>query len=640
LQDIRRQALIAIRWLPLILVGAIVAGAIAYAFTSGQPKVYEATAKLIVDTGPSPSERDIEGSLAYVDLFAGQAETLRVAEAVIEDLKLDVTPRDLSGQIDATTSPDSLVLEIEVRDPDPEMARLIAQGVGAEMRDRAKDLVVTDGVRLAERAIREAEAAIGRNQRRLTFLVNKKDKTPENRIEILTLQDQISSLRGDILDYQDRSRENIRNRLVWFEGPTAPEEPVEPRPLFWTLLALVVGMMLAMALAFIIEFLRDKVRDGRDLETVTGLPTLGSIAEKRGDIRRGDPERLVLLRHPGSGGAEAYRGLRTRIALEGGPVRTLLVASADDSDARSVVAANLALAFAESGRNVILVDGAYRSPRLHSFFGIRNDRGLSTLAADRDAPLDYVTLPTGHPGLRLMPAGPPPPAGLDLLALPQIPELLGKLLQVADVVIFDGPSMATSLDTAVLATHLQESLLVVPSGSRGDTTVETARLLDSADTHLVGTVLYRTVRGSHKRETVSPPAVSAPPPQPQLARTQGQVPAKHQPASAPASPYLVEAIMYRLIRVPVLGGIVRSATGPPGARAPKVVGPTNPAGPPTNGARKSTPPAGAQAPSNGTGQSRPPATIPVAPPAEPSPPADAPYAGSFSPVGKSTSSDK
>ena len=533
MQDIRRQALIAIRWLPLILAGAIVAGAIAYAFTSGQPKIYEATAKLIVDPGPNPSERDLEGTLVYLDLFAGQAGTLPVAEAVIKDLNLDVTPSDLSRQIDTTVSPDSLVLEIDVRDPDPATASLVAQGVGVEMQERARALVVTGEVKVARQAIQAAEKAITRNQQRLRALNNKRPKTRGDQLEILSLQAQISGLRTDILDYQARSRENVRNELVLLESATAPETPVEPRPFFWTLLAVVVGMMAAMALGFIIEFLRDKVRDPRDLETVTGLPTMGSIAEKRGDIRRGDPGRLVLLRHPGSSGAEAYRGLRTRIALEGGPVRTLLVASADDSDARSVVAANLALAFAESGRNVILVDGAYRSPRLHSFFGIRNDRGLSTLAADGDAPLDYVTIPTAHPGLRLMPAGPPPPAGLDLLALPQIPELLGKLLQVADVVIFDGPSMATSLDTAVLATHLQESLLVVPSGSRGDTTAEAGRLLDSADAHLVGTVLYRTVRGSNKRETVSPPAVSAPRPQPQLARTQGQVPASPPPASAP-----------------------------------------------------------------------------------------------------------
>ena len=98
--------------------------------------------------------------------------------------------------------------------------------------------------------------------------------------------------------------------------------------------------------------------------------------------------------------------------------------------------------------------------------------------------------------------------------------------------------------------------------------------------------------------------------------------------------------MYRLVRVPVLGGIVRSATGPPSASAAKAIGPTNPAGPPTNGTQGSAPRAGAQAPTNGQGQSRPPATIPVRPPsAEPSPPADGPYAGTYKPA-ETTTSDK
>ena len=95
--------------------------------------------------------------------------------------------------------------------------------------------------------------------------------------------------------------------------------------------------MLAAAIAFVLEYLRNynKVRDERDLEERTGLPALGSVAEKRGDIRRGASARLVMLRHPGSDAAEVYRGLLARIGFSSGTARTLMVTSADPPTARA-----------------------------------------------------------------------------------------------------------------------------------------------------------------------------------------------------------------------------------------------------------------------------------------------------------------
>ena len=173
-----------------------------------------------------------------------------------------------------------------------------------------------------------------------------------------------------------------------------------------------------------------------------------------------------------------------------------MVAGAKSSDAKSLVAANIAVAYAEAGRNVILVDADYRSPRVHTFFDVGNDRGLTTILGNSSVPLGWTTVPSPHPRLGLMPSGPVPRENSEPLGPGQLNELLRRLLQAADVVIFDSPSIESSIDAAVLAEELQGALLVVPRDSREVETEDAAHALQASDTEFVGAVLYRTVRRS------------------------------------------------------------------------------------------------------------------------------------------------
>ena len=135
LQDISRQVVIALRWLPLILIGALAAGAIAYSVTSGQPKVYEATATLVVDPGPEPERagpgrgRGGRGPVRGPSPLAWRrrrghrdARTGRESRRVLQD------------RISTSTDDETLELAISARDEDPEAARLLAMTLGDEMR--------------------------------------------------------------------------------------------------------------------------------------------------------------------------------------------------------------------------------------------------------------------------------------------------------------------------------------------------------------------------------------------------------------------------------------------------------------------------------------------------------------------------
>ena len=132
MQDTRRQAGIALRWLPLIFPRRNRCRAFADAYANSQPKVYEATASLIVDPGPNPDVQDMAVAEGAAVRYAGQAVTPTVAKAVIEELGLADDPEDLLQRVEASTPEDNdlkLEFELKARGEDPEAARLLARAL-------------------------------------------------------------------------------------------------------------------------------------------------------------------------------------------------------------------------------------------------------------------------------------------------------------------------------------------------------------------------------------------------------------------------------------------------------------------------------------------------------------------------------
>ena len=144
-------------------------------------------------------------------------------------------------------------------------------------------------------------------------------------------------------------------------------------------------MLLALGIAFVLDHLDDTVKSPDDVETTTGLPTLGTITKMRGGKDRSEIYRLAtLLSHLGPV-AEAYRSLRTSIEFAGvdTPVRSLLVTSAIPGEGKTTTAANVAVVFAQAGRRTILLDADFRKPGIHRIFDLPNAHGLSSMLRTR-----------------------------------------------------------------------------------------------------------------------------------------------------------------------------------------------------------------------------------------------------------------
>ncbi len=201
---------------------------------------------------------------------------------------------------------------------------------------------------------------------------------------------------------------------------------------------------------------------------------------------------IVTLSDPASPAAEAYRTLRINLefASVDEPLRTLLVTSSGPGEGKSTALANLAVAMADGDRAVILVDADLRRPSQHELFGLPNERGLSTMFRNEDAfnhpPLQAIPDST----LKVLTSGPLPPIPSQLLAARKMDQVIARLAEEADVVLFDAPPVVAVTDATLLASKVDGVLLVVKAGNTRRDHVRAAKdRLAKVNARLVGAVL-------------------------------------------------------------------------------------------------------------------------------------------------------
>lgn len=239
--------------------------------------------------------------------------------------------------------------------------------------------------------------------------------------------------------------------------------PVRPDRLLNLVMALFGGLLAAGMLAFTVELLDRTVKTEEDAQRTLELPTLGTVPRltgERPDDGRLDPETLDER----SQLSEAFRTLRTSLAFSGRTrdLRSVVVTSAAPSEGKSLVAINLAVAFARTGKKVLLVDADMRRPRLHRAFGIRPEEGFSSLLLGSRA-LPELVLATPVANLSLLPCGVIPPNPVELLGGGGMPTALQAILAAFDLVVFDAPPVGLVSDASVLGTLAEQVLFIVRS---------------------------------------------------------------------------------------------------------------------------------------------------------------------------------
>jgi non-specific protein-tyrosine kinase len=208
---------------------------------------------------------------------------------------------------------------------------------------------------------------------------------------------------------------------------------------------------------------------------------------------------LTAVSDPRSPISEAYRTLRTNLdfASLDQALKTLVVTSAEVSEGKSTMLANLAVVSAQAGRRVVLADADLRRPTLHEVFGLDNELGLTTLMMDEAALASPPLRDTGIEGLSVLTSGPLPPNPAELMGSRRMEEVIAVLADEADQVFFDTPPVVAVTDAAVLATKVDGVILVIRAGK---TRREYARMavqrLEQINARLVGTVLTNVQLGA------------------------------------------------------------------------------------------------------------------------------------------------
>jgi len=201
---------------------------------------------------------------------------------------------------------------------------------------------------------------------------------------------------------------------------------------------------------------------------------------------------IITLTDPTSPAAEAYRTLRVNLdfASVDERLRTLLVTSSGPGEGKSTAIANLAVAMADGDRVIILVDADLRRPSQHELFGLSNERGLSDMFRSESAFDDPPLQPVPNSTLKVLTSGPLPPIPSQLLAARKMDEVIARLLERADMVLFDAPPVVAVTDASLLASKVDAVLLVVRAGDTRREHVRAAKdRLEKVNARLVGAVL-------------------------------------------------------------------------------------------------------------------------------------------------------
>ena len=282
--------------------------------------------------------------------------------------------------------------------------------------------------------------------------------------------------------------------IVQIEGAKVPIEPVRPRPVLNTILAGVIGLMLAAGIIFLVEYLDDTIKTMEDVEHLLGVPVIGYIAELQHHSK--SDEGLYVVRQPRSPVSEAFRLLRTNLefASVDHPIRRLLVTSTGPNEGKTTVTVNLAAVIAQGGRQVTIIDADLRRPKIHRFLGLGNQFGLTDMFRG-EVPFSKVSQKKPNlENISIVTTGGLPPNPAELLGSARMNRILEEAEKATDIVILDSPPSLVS-DVQILAAKVDGVILVLhPGHTQADSAQATMEQLKRAGARVIGVVLNRIPR--------------------------------------------------------------------------------------------------------------------------------------------------
>ncbi|HZU39161.1 MAG TPA: polysaccharide biosynthesis tyrosine autokinase [Gemmataceae bacterium] len=292
-------------------------------------------------------------------------------------------------------------------------------------------------------------------------------------------------------------------------SPASVPTKIAPSALLILPAGFCLGLFAGLGLAYRLATTDDRLRGADEVCDQLGVPVLGAVPWSKtvrlaGRNNNGAlaNSQLCTIDQPNSPQAEAFRLVRTALfcGSAGERSRIIQVSSPVQQDGKSMLAANLAVAIAQAGKRVILVDANLRAPKVDRFFGLPAGPGLVGALAGSTEPSEALQ-PSGVPGLSILAAGAVPANTAEMLTSRAFADLLGWLREQADFVIVDSPALLGVADAAVVAARADGVLLTLrlDRDTRSDAERAMQRLV-TVGAHVLGVVL----NGGTARDDVAP----------------------------------------------------------------------------------------------------------------------------------------
>lgn len=462
----------------VVVAATVVVAALAYGVSLTQADVYEASADVLI--GRQASDQVFVTGQGYDPRRNVQTEVQVLRSRTVSEAASEAVGAPVSVRV--------------VSDDESDVVRVIARSGVPEVAARDANAYARAYVdyRLGSTVQRLVEAGDG-----VTTKIAEIDAQiaalPANSPRRAPLEDQRAYL------VEQQSRLDVSANLADSGGAAVlakadvPTTPVEPKPVRNALLGAILGLLLGIGIAFLLEYLDDTVKDHGALERVLGpgLPVLTEVPSLGGRRQKVDHP-LVVVDDPTSPAAEAIGMLRTSLLFSAldGRVTSYQVTSALPGEGKTTVAANLAASLAGAGKRVVVVDLDLRRPRLHLYFNLANRVGITSVLLGEVSVRDAVRRAAGVDGLFVMPSGPVPANPAEIVASSRLAEFLGVLKAPVDVMIVDSPPVLAVSDAMALARIVDATILVARAGTSSRRAIQRAvNSLRQVGAPLLGAVL-------------------------------------------------------------------------------------------------------------------------------------------------------
>ncbi|MGH9189570.1 MAG: polysaccharide biosynthesis tyrosine autokinase [Acidimicrobiales bacterium] len=457
-----------------------------------QTPVYQSTAEFSLRPITSQLGGNTGKGADPVQNAIGELKSERVRTR-IRDLK-GVAPR-----VSATAVPGTGLIRATVESTDPRQAADLANAyVDEYINFRVGEAIrrLDDESKLHQERFNRSQARLNEiNIRLASFILPSARQAEEIRVgaERNQLESEASDARQQ-LDALNQEKARVRTEAEKTEDARVPKDPVRPKPARNAALAIPIGLVIGVALAFLFEHLDDSLKSKEDVERITGptLPVVGVIPAVR--MRDDAGSQLVSLVAPDSPVAEAYRTMRTSVqflALDDS-LGSIQITSPSAGEGKTTTLANLAVVMARAGAKVVVIDCDLRRPRLHEVFGVPNDIGFTSVFQGQVPLSGALQAIPGERNLRILPSGPLPPNPSELLGSRRTAGILASLKAQGALVLLDCPPIMPVTDAAALSAWVDTTIVVAAYGSTTKRQLQRAiELLRQVDAPLVGTVLNR-----------------------------------------------------------------------------------------------------------------------------------------------------